>query len=298
MGLCGWLVAKMLRVPMVCTYHTDFPAYVDKLARDHRVTNGTIAYMKWFYGQAARVFARSRAYRFKISDLGVSEDRIAAITPAVDTTKFNPSRRDEGVWARYNVKEPHRLLYAGRVSVEKNLPLLADAFSILCGKRRDTALIIAGEGPHLAEMKQKLAHLPAYFVGVQDDASLARLYASADLLVFPSRTDTLGQVVMEAQACGLPAVVSNDGGPREIVADDETGVVLDSNSAARWAAALGELLDDPHRRERMRELAAQRASRSTLADTFESFWSAHLTACEEASSEPALTPALKSLAGL
>src|SRR5687767_11478648 len=59
MGLCGWLVAKMLRVPLLCTYHTDFPAYVDKLARDHRVTNGTAAYMKWFYGHAATVFSRS-----------------------------------------------------------------------------------------------------------------------------------------------------------------------------------------------------------------------------------------------
>ena len=71
--------------------------------------------------------------------------------------KFNPERRDPKIWVERKITEPHRLLYAGRVSVEKNLPLLADAFSLLCGKRRDAALIIAGEGPHLAEMKQRLA---------------------------------------------------------------------------------------------------------------------------------------------
>jgi glycosyltransferase involved in cell wall biosynthesis len=290
----------MLRVPLLCTYHTDFPAYVDKLARDHRVTNGTISYMKWFYGQAARVMARSRAYGFKISDLGVAEEKIATITPAVDGRKFNPSRRDPGVWQQHQIKEPHRLLYAGRVSLEKNLPLLAEAFSILCGKRRDVALVIAGDGPHLPDMKQRVAHLPAYFVGVRDDESLSQMYAAADLLVFPSRTDTLGQVVMEAQACGLPALVSNDGGPKEIVEDGRTGVVIASNEATRWAAVVEELLDDEPRRRRMGDLAAQRAARSTLADTFDSFWSAHLAACEEAAAEPAAAavPPLKTLAGL
>src|SRR5262249_14178218 len=68
MGLCGWAVSKMLRVPMLATYHTDFPAYAEKLAGDHRITNGTIEYMKWFYNQAAAVFTRSSAYRFNLRD--------------------------------------------------------------------------------------------------------------------------------------------------------------------------------------------------------------------------------------
>src|SRR5581483_1739774 len=71
MGLCGWLVAKMLRVPLLGTYHTDFPAYVEKLTGDHRVANGAAAYMKWFYSQASAVFTRSAAYRFKLMDLGI-----------------------------------------------------------------------------------------------------------------------------------------------------------------------------------------------------------------------------------
>jgi glycosyltransferase involved in cell wall biosynthesis len=285
MGLCGWLVARMLRVPLLCTYHTDFPAYVDSLTRDHRVTNGAIAYMQWFYGQAASVFTRSKAYRFKLSDLGVAEEKILAIQPGVNTEKFSPARRDPDVWVSRGVREPKRLLYSGRVSVEKNLPLLVEAFRKLCEKRRDAALIVAGDGPYLARMREALRHLPAYFLGFQDDAQLAPLYASADLFVFPSRTDTLGQVVMEAQASGLPVLVSGDGGPRESIDDGRSGIVIPGDDASRWTATISDLLDDDARHQRMAHAAAQRASRWSLEKTFEAFWAAHLSA-----SEPQLRP--------
>jgi glycosyltransferase involved in cell wall biosynthesis len=287
MGLCGWLVAKMLRVPLLCTYHTDFPAYVDKLTRDHRVTNGTVAYMKWFYGQAAAVFSRSGAYRFQLSDLGVAEERIAAIRPGVNTTTFAPARRDPNLWTALGIAQPHRLLYVGRISVEKNLPMLAEAFKKLCERRRDAALVVVGDGPYAAKMRGELAHLPAYFPGNQTDDGLAPLYASADLLVFPSRTDTLGQVVLEAQASGLPALVTPDGGPKESIEDGRTGLVVPQTTPARWAAEIESLLDDEPRRQRMAHLAAQRASGElSLADTFEGFWTEHLRACEQAAAEP------------
>ncbi|HMB96221.1 MAG TPA: glycosyltransferase, partial [Tepidisphaeraceae bacterium] len=96
MGLCGWLVSKMLRVPMLATYHTDFPAYVDKLARDHRITNGTIEYMKWFYGQASMVFARSGAYLFNLRDLNVPEEKLRMIPVVINIEKFHSSARDFG----------------------------------------------------------------------------------------------------------------------------------------------------------------------------------------------------------
>src|SRR5450432_2465357 len=119
MGLCGWMVSRMLRVPMLATYHTDFPAYVDQLARDHRVTNGTIAYMKWFYGQAATVFGRSASYLFNLRDLEVREEKLRTLPPGIDLEKFHPQSRSPGTG---------RLLYCGRVSVEKNLPMLVDIF--------------------------------------------------------------------------------------------------------------------------------------------------------------------------
>jgi glycosyltransferase involved in cell wall biosynthesis len=280
MGLCGWLVSRMLRVPLLATYHTDFPAYVDRLARDHRVTNGTITYMKWFYGQTSAVFSRSSAYLFNLRDLGLCDDRLRTIVPGVHHETFNPQRRDVNLWANHGVREPRRLLYAGRVSVEKNLTALVTIFKQLCQARRDVALVVAGEGPYLARMRQELADLPAYFLGRQDDSALAALYASSDLFVFPSRTDTLGQVVLEAQSCGLPALVGNEGGPKEHVEHDVTGIVIGSSLPGAWCDAITSILDDEPRRLRMSRAAAQRAQRSGLARTFERFWADHVAVVE------------------
>jgi glycosyltransferase involved in cell wall biosynthesis len=156
--------------------------------------------------------------------------------------------------------------------------VLVEAFKVLCAGRRDAALVVAGDGPYLAEMRRALAGLPAYFLGYQDDRQLPSLYASADLLAFPSRTDTLGQVVMEAQACGLPALVAQEGGPKETVADGSTGLVLPGGDARRWADVMNELLDDAPRRQRMGRAAAARAERFSLARTFDAFWAAHVSA--------------------
>jgi glycosyltransferase involved in cell wall biosynthesis len=176
------------------------------------------------------------------------------------------------------VREPLRLLYCGRISVEKNVDLLAAAFEKLCAGRRDVAIVFAGEGPHAVAMRARLVNLPAYFVGPRTDAELAALYASSDLLVFPSTTDTLGQVVLEAQASGLPALVSARGGPRELVENEGTGLVLPTGDAGAWAAAIGGLLDDPARRAAMSAAAVRRMGRYTLAGTFEQFWGRHLRA--------------------
>ncbi len=293
MGLCGWVVAKMLRVPLLGTYHTDWPAYLDKLTGDHRVTNGATAYMQWFYGQMARVFSRSREYLFNLHDLGIAEAKLRTIQPGVNTEKFSPLHATDSngeLWKGMGIKEPRRVLYAGRVSIEKNLPLLASAFEQLCKQRSDVALVVAGDGPYLAELRKRLANLPVYFLGYQNDRQLGRLYASSDLFVFPSLTDTLGQVVMEAQASGLPVLVSNEGGPKEMMADGQSGLSLPATDPAVWCHAIDALLDDEPRRQKMARYAPQRMARHSLARTFESFWIEHLLAVEPDAVSAAMTP--------
>lgn len=295
MGLCGWAVSRMLRVPMLATYHTDFPAYVDKLCGDHRITAGTVAYMKWFYGQADAVFTRSGSYRFNLRDLGVDADRTHLIPPGIDLNRFSPAHRSTALFDRLRVTQPLKLLYCGRVSIEKNLPMLAEIFRNLAARRSDVALIVGGDGPYLQEMKESLRGLPAYFAGVLDDASLAPLYAGSDLFVFPSRTDTLGQVVMEAQASGLPAVVGNEGGPKEIVEHSVTGLVLPDTDTNAWCSAIEDLLDNPARRARMASAAAARMADRSIQRSFDQFWNTHLALVEpgsasQVSSQPSPAP--------
>lgn len=274
-GLCGWLIAKWLKLPFAATYHTDFPAYAERLTGSKVIAGGTAVFMRIFYRRASLVFSRSREYEQILLDLGVRADRLRTLRPAINLNKFNPSRRDDAVWARFGVTQPLKLLYIGRVSVEKNLPLLVTAYRKLCGRRKDVALVVTGEGPYERTMRRDLAGLPAYFTGVLGDADLARLYCSADLFAFPSRTDTLGQVVMESQACGLPALVSDEGGPKTIVRDNETGRVVPGNDAATWAAAIESLIDDVPTRRRMSAAAIERLRQFRFTDTFDHFWQEH-----------------------
>jgi glycosyltransferase involved in cell wall biosynthesis len=278
MGLCGWLVARMLRAPLVATYHTDFPAYAEQLTGDARIARGVTQYMQWFYNRPQRILARSRTYRASLSELGIAAESVGLIHPAVDQAKFNP-----GEAARDSRSK--RLLYVGRLSIEKNLPLLIDAFKQLCARRRGVTLIIAGDGPYRDQMEQQLRNLPAQFVGTRSDDDLIALYRSADLLVFPSRTDTLGQVVMEAQACGLPVLVSDEGGPQEMTDDGVSGLILPGGDALAWANAIDTLLDDDALRNRMSRTAAQRASRFSLERCFELFWQEHVAAAADIGSD-------------
>ncbi len=92
MGLCGWLVAKMLRVPLLGTYHTDFPGYVKNLTGDHRSISATVGFMKWFYGQTQNTFSRSKEYHAKLIEMGFPEDALIMTLPGVDNEKFHPRR--------------------------------------------------------------------------------------------------------------------------------------------------------------------------------------------------------------
>ncbi|HTW94110.1 MAG TPA: glycosyltransferase [Tepidisphaeraceae bacterium] len=294
MGLCGLLVSKMLRIPALGTYHTDFPAYVNHFTGDHRLTVTAEGYMSWFFGSMQHVFSRTRRYEFDLRKIGLRGDRISMTLPGVDAQKFNPTHRQPDLWQKLGVSQPYRVLFCGRVSLEKNLPLLVEAFGQICRNRRDVALVIAGDGPYRNEMQARLAGLPAYFLGYQNDAQLGALYASSDLFVFPSRTDTLGQVVIEAQSCGLPVLVSDEGGPREVMDDQVTGIVLPGADATAWAKGIERLLDDDALRQRMSRTAPQRMSRFCLAKTFEAFWDRHVAAAnatvEQSLTEPVAHP--------
>jgi glycosyltransferase involved in cell wall biosynthesis len=136
-------------------------------------------------------------------------------------------------------------------------------------------------------MQQELRALPAYFLGTRTDNDLVQLYRNSDLLVFPSQSDTLGQVVMEAQACGLAALVSDIGGPRELVDDGLTGRVLAAGDAAAWVAAIDQLLDDAPLRSQMSRTAMQRSARFSMERCFEHFWADHLAVAQSGAPEPA-----------
>lgn len=133
-------------------------------------------------------------------------------------------------------------------------------------------LVLVGDGPYREEMERELAGLPAVFTGTLHGEDLAQAYASADLFVFPSTTDTFGNVVLEAQASGLPVIVSDKGGPMENIDDGATGLVVPGRDAAALARAMAELCLDAPRLRAMGANARRFAEERSFASAFLATW--------------------------
>jgi glycosyltransferase involved in cell wall biosynthesis len=258
------LVAKLVDVPVAGTYHTDIPQYVGKLTADQFCEDTAWSYVIWFYNQLDEVMVPSRSTRDQLLRRGLSPEKTRPLPRWVDTQRFSPEHADPGVVERMGAMAGVRLLYAGRVSKEKNLGLLADAFAELESRGVPVTLIVAGDGPYRADMERRLAGHSAIFTGFLPQDELARVYASTDLLVFPSTTDTFGNVVLEAQASGLPVIVSDQGGPHELILPGKTGLVVPGNDKAALVAAMARLVDSPEGRAGMAQEARAFALRGRL----------------------------------
>jgi glycosyltransferase involved in cell wall biosynthesis len=238
-GLCALGCAKLLGLRTSGIYHTDFPQYARFLSDDAFMESMVWNYMQWFYGQVDLIYVNSEFYRRCWIDRGIVPDKLRIFPRGLDTELFNPSLRDPKYWATRGAKGPV-MLYVGRVSKEKDLNFLAEIMPALRQKTAPFTLAIVGEGPYRKELESLLPD--AIFTGILSGRELGVAYASADLFVFPSTTDTYGNVVVEAMAAGLPAAVSDIGGPRELIKNSQMGRVLPARDAAAWIAGLTEML--------------------------------------------------------
>jgi glycosyltransferase involved in cell wall biosynthesis len=207
-------VARQLHLPMVGSFHTDLAAYTTVLSGSARLGALMREYMRWPYGKCLRVLVPSEATRQLLIDAKGHAERIDVWPRGVDTSLFSPEKRSARLRAEWRVADQRpAILYVGRASREKGLHFLPRIQGYLRGLRVDHRFIIAGEGPMLDELRQRLTD--AVFTGVLSRDRVAEVFASSDLFVFPSRTDTAGNVVLEAQASGVPVVVTNRGDLRE-----------------------------------------------------------------------------------
>ena len=242
-GLTALGGARLLGLPVSGIYHTDFPRYVGALGGGERLAEIARGYLRWFYGQLDRVFVSSTSYRDELLASGIPPERVRWLPRGVDAERFHPERRRRGFFARFGLDDGPTLLYVGRLAPEKNLELLLDAFASLRDTHPDARLALVGDGPSRAALEGR-AGAGVAFCGVLAGDELATAYASADLFVFPSRTDTFGNAVLEAMASALPVVVAREGGPAEQVEEGRNGRVVDCSAAEPLARAVAGLLDD------------------------------------------------------
>ena len=278
MGLAALAAAKILQLPIYGTYHTSFPQYAAQLTGDPEMEALMWKAMVWYYNQLDRVYVPSQATGEEIRAQGVQAEKIAVYPRGIDVSRFAPGYAD-GFWhTRFNVApSAQKLLYVGRVSREKGLDVLARAYREQAARRKDTVLCIVGDGPYRERMQRLLADTPAVFTGTLEGWNLARAYASSDAFVFPSTTDTFGNVVLEAQASGLPVIVSDSGGPQENIIPGETGLVVPGGDAGALQKAMEQLVDQPQRLAGMQRRAREYAEGRSLQEAFLRSWTMYET---------------------
>jgi glycosyltransferase involved in cell wall biosynthesis len=245
-GLAALAIARILKLPVFGTYHTALPQYASFLTEDSAMEELMWKFSVWYYNQMDVVYVPSKATGLELETKGIRKEKIKFYPRGIDLERFHPSKRNGFFRNRFGVDSKDlKLLYVGRVSKEKNMPFLVEAFMQLANVRADIRLIVVGDGPYLAEMKKALSGTPATFTGFLSGEGLAQAYASSDLFIFPSTTDTFGNVVLEAQASGLPVIVTDEGGPKENLVPERTGFVIPAEDIEAFLRAVIKLADHP-----------------------------------------------------
>jgi phosphatidylinositol alpha 1,6-mannosyltransferase len=265
-GLAGRQAARALRLPLVSSYHTSFSAYA-QFYRLGALAGAGWQYFRWFHGGALRTFVPTEAIRDEVESHRFRNVRVWS--RGVDGDRFDPRfrslewRRSIGV-----ADDTVLVLYVGRIAKEKGLPLLLHAMQNLAGESPSTqvAFVIVGDGPYEAEMRAA-APGSVHFTGRLSGVPLSTAYASADAFVFPSITDTFGNVLLEAMASGLVVLAADAGNTREIVGETR-GVMIPPDDSAALTTAVRQLATSPERAHAMRTTAATWAR----ARTWDAVW--------------------------
>ncbi|UZP66471.1 glycosyltransferase [Desulfovibrio mangrovi] len=263
-GLVALAVSRILQIPIHGTYHTAFPQYVSMLTDDAALEEAMWRYMIWYYNQMDRVYVPSRATGEELVARGLPREKVVFYQRGIDTEQFHPRYRN-GFFKRYvpeeGVKDAGerqgelKFVYVGRISLEKNIHVLTEAFRLMAHRLRGIRLVVVGDGPYREEMELDLKGLPVTFTGYLTGEDLAAAYASSDVFVFPSGTDTFGNVVLEAQASGLPVIVSDMGGPKENLIPGKTGFIVPEGDPIALADAMLQFADAPEMLDEMRKAA-------------------------------------------
>ncbi|MDQ0113271.1 glycosyltransferase family 4 protein [Paenibacillus harenae] len=281
-GLAGMYAAQKLHIPIVASYHTHFDQYLESYWFPF-AHSWYWSYMKWFHRNCRAIFAPSQETIHLLQSKGLSD--LELWSRGVDCDRFTPAKRSNRVRELYGIKERYLLLFVGRLAPEKDLDVLLQLMHRLPDRiRGQVHWLVVGDGPM---MEQGLREAPqnVTFTGYRDGEELAEWYASSDLFVFPSATETFGNVVLEAAASGLPAVVADRGGVTEIVQHGKTGLHAQAGNVESFLAALDDWFDEPDKWQLFRTEARELAQSRTWDKAMESIY-AHCRQIVKAEQNP------------
>lgn len=255
LGLAGIFYSKILKIPLVASYHTHLPQYLQHYGLG--MLEGFLwELLKGAHNQAALNLCTSTAMIEELTAHGI--ERVDLWQRGVDTELFHPDLASVEMRSRLSQNHPESplLLYVGRLSAEKEIERIKPILEAIPQAR----LALVGDGPHRQALQKHFAGTNTYFVGYLIGQELGSAFASADAFIFPSRTETLGLVLLEAMAAGCPVVAARSGGIPDIVTDGVNGYLFEPTADVQGAnAATIRLLEQKQQRDIIRQNARREA---------------------------------------
>jgi len=284
-GRMGQIAAARARIPMVSSYHTDFARYADAYGASW--LRGTVsAYLGRFHRRSRRVFTPSAVARLDLLRLNVSDVEVWG--RGVDAELFHPGRRSQAMRAAFGMGSRYTFLYVGRLAAEKRAEQIIHAFRLASESlpRGVIHLIMAGTGPYEPQLRAAAPPGVTFLGFLERKSHLPDLYANCDAFVFASVTETLGLVVLEAMASGLPVIAAPAGGVRDHLRDGRNGLLYPEGDAGAMARAMVRLAEDWELSQRLSRGARRTAEALTWERELDRLDLSYREICETATTEP------------
>lgn len=257
MGLLTLIYAKRHNVPVVFIHHTDFQSYLKYFQVDWLVKSAWPT-MVFVYNQSLNVFAPSQSSAELLEKKGVNH--VDIWSRGIDRSQFHPRFRSKQLRKKWGAENKKVFLFVGRLVVYKGLEIFEKIYHHFEDRLdSDVAFVITGEGPIRAKLEAQMPK--AIFTGYLQGKKLSEVYASADIFLFPSSTETFGQVIQEGIASGLPVIVSDRGGCQEIATNSNAGLIVKDRNIPQWVEACKQLVDDPKLYHKLRKEGLEYAER-------------------------------------
>jgi glycosyltransferase involved in cell wall biosynthesis len=279
LGLSALRAARRLGIAVVSGFHTNFAQYTRQYGMGF-MNRLLTHYLRWFHNRSKVTLVPSVSQKIALERRGF--ERIELLSRGVDSALFHPSKRSQALRDSWGLRAGDiAVLHVGRLAPEKNLSVLKSSFEALCSKypQRQLKLIIVGDGPQRSALQQQLPE--AIFCGAQRGETLAEHYASGDVFLFPSLTETFGNVVLEALASGLGVVAYDEAAAGQHIRHGHNGALAMPGDEAAFIDAACWLLEDSETLRRVRLNARQHASRQGWGAIIDLFERQMLSACPE-----------------
>jgi glycosyltransferase involved in cell wall biosynthesis len=242
MGIMAFVISKILNLPFICSYHTDFPEYVYRYTSEPSLRDLVIFLFRVFYNLSDKVLVPSFYYQRKLIEIGIEKEKIEVFKRGVNLKKFHPSYRNKDLWRNYdsNYDNEDVILYTGRIAIEKDLDVFVKVYELMKNNPK-VKFVMVGDGPYLKELKEIYKN-KIIFTGFLEGKDLSIAYASSDYFLFPSTTETFGNVILEAMASGLIPLVADKGASQENIINHITGFVIENNDPTKYKLILEKLI--------------------------------------------------------